>query len=173
MIDLLVNLTSNIDISERKVHDLFDNHPWLCGKAYEIVRSNESLARYLDANVREDPQLRKRPDLIVKSVVNTQDVILIELKAPGVKLRAQDIGQVLEYRALIQQNQPSTKKIHCFLFGYEKSPTFSMSKDVEIRTFSELAMGLKAEYAEYQRVLDTGGEETVESATQSMNGNHV
>ena len=163
VIDVFGKLTTDEVINESKVHELFDKNIWLCGKDYEIIQSNKSLANYLDKNVREDPELKKRPDLIVKSIPNTQDVILIELKAPGVKLTAEDIGQVLSYRALIEQNQPSTKKIHCFLFGYEKSPTFTMSKDVEIKTFSELISRLKVEYAEYQRVIEVGSEEAIES----------
>lgn len=62
------------------------------------------------------------------------------------------------YKAIIEQNKPSAKEIHCFLYGYEKSPTFTKSKDVVIKTFSEIIAELREEYAEYSKVLETGKE---------------
>jgi len=158
IIELLEVLTAEEKSSERKVHQLFESHIWLCGKNYEIVQSEKSLAQYLEKNVPSDPEMKRRPDLIVKRIPHTQDLILIELKAPGVKLRADHIGQVLSYRALIEKNKPSVGKIHCFLYGHEKAPTFTMSNDVTIKTFSELISELRDEYAEYQKVLEAGGE---------------
>lgn len=159
IIDLLESLTSDVAVKEDKVHELFENHIWLAGKNYEIVQSDKSLSTYLEKNLPNDPETRKRPDLIIKRIPHSKDLILIELKASGVKLKADDIGQVLTYKATIEHNEPSTKFIHCFLYGYEKAPTFTLSKDVEIKTFSELIAGLRDEYAEYQRILEAGKEE--------------
>ena len=105
-----------------------------------------------------DTETRKRPDIIAKKIPYTEDIVLIELKAPGVKLKANHIGQVLTYKALIQRNKPNVKNIHCFVYGYEKDMTFSMSNDAEIKTFSELISDLRAQYQEYQKVLEEGRE---------------
>lgn len=78
-------------------------------------------------------------------------MVLIELKAPGVKLKANHIGQVLTYKALILNNKPNVKNIHCFVYGYEKDTTFSMSNDAKIKKFSELIADLRAQYQEYQK----------------------
>jgi len=86
------------------------------------------------------------------------EVILIELKAPGVKLKADHIGQVLTYKAIIQNLKPNTENIHCFVYGYEKDTTFTLSKDVTLKTFSELIADLRQEYQEYQKILDSGKE---------------
>ena len=64
----------------------------------------------------------------------------------------------MTYKSLIEQNKPNIKDIHCFIFGYEKDKTFSLSKDVKIRTFSELIAEVKEEYQEYQKVLEEGKE---------------
>lgn len=158
VIDVLERTCSNTTKRERDVHNIFDKNPWLVGKAYEIVQSDRPLSNYLADNLPEDPELRKRPDLILKTVPYSQDIVLIELKAPGIALKANHIGQVLTYRALIENNKPGVKGVHCFVFGYEKSPSFCTSKDVNMKTFSELIAELRAEYQEYSKIIDSGRE---------------
>jgi NAD(P)H-nitrite reductase large subunit len=84
--------------------------------------------------------------------------VLIELKGPGIPLKAKHIGQVLEYKALIQKNKPNVKNIHCFVFGYEKDQSFMLSRDAEMKTFSELVAELRAEYREYKKIIDQASE---------------
>lgn len=156
VIDLLEKTCSDTSRSERDVHEIFERNCWLVGKEYEIVQSDKSLATYLEQHLPADPETRKRPDIIAKKIPYTEDIVLIELKAPGVKLKANHIGQVLTYKALIQRNKPNVKNIYCFVYGYEKDATFSMSRDAEIKTFSELISDLRAQYQEYQKVLEEG-----------------
>jgi hypothetical protein len=153
VIDLLDRTCANPKNRERDVHDIFDKNPWLMGKGYDIVQSDQQLSKYVDSQTRVDPDLQKRPDLILKSIPNTRDIVLVELKAPGVSLKARHIGQVLEYKALIQRNKPNVQEIYCFVFGYEKSPSFVASKDATLKTFSELAAELRSEYREYAKIV--------------------
>ena len=143
---------------ERDVHDIFDKNPWLVGKPYEIVQSDRPLSKYMDEHAPVDPELKKRPDLILKTVPTTQDIVLVELKAPGISLKAKHVGQVLEYKALIHKNKPNVHDIHCFVFGYEKDQSFMLSKDAEIKTFSELIAELRAEYSEYTKIIEDARE---------------
>jgi hypothetical protein len=156
VIDLLESTCGNTNKVERDVHDIFDKNPWLVG--HEIVQSDKPLSTYLAMHAPMDPDLKKRPDLIIKAVPNAPDIVLVELKAPGVPLKAKHVGQVLEYKALIQRNKPNVGTIHCFVFGYEKDQTFVLSKDVEMHTFSELVAKLRAEYREYLKIVETGKE---------------
>ncbi len=158
VIDLLEKTCCDTTRSERDVHEIFERNCWLVGKEYEIVQSDKSLATYLADNLPADADTRKRPDIIAKKIPYTENIVLIELKAPGVKLKANHIGQVLTYKALILNNKPNVKNIHCFVYGYEKDTTFSMSNDAEIKTFSELISDLRAQYQEYQKVLEEGRE---------------
>ena len=158
IIDLLEKITCNKEISEKSVHELFENNIWLSGRNLEIVQSDKPLNTYLDSKISKETGGRKRPDIIVKKIPYKEEIILIELKAPGVKLEAKDIGQILEYKAIIKQNKPSTKEIHCFLYGYEKSQKFVSSKDVIIKTFSEIIAELREEYTEYFKILESGRE---------------
>jgi hypothetical protein len=158
VIDLLESTCSNRRNLERDVHDIFDKNPWLVGNAYEIVQSDRPLATYLAENGPIDPELKKRPDLILKIVPASQDIVLVELKRPGVSLKPEHIAQVLRYKGLIQKNKPNVKVIHCFVFGYDKDQSFSHSKDVDMRTFSELIAELRAAYREYLKIIETGKE---------------
>lgn len=156
VIDLLEATCVNKGSSERDVHDIFDKNPWLVGKAYEIVQSDRPLQQYVESKLKTDEESRKRPDLIMKAIPNTPDIVLIELKAPGIALKAKHIGQVLEYKALIKNNKPSVRNIHCFVFGYEKdSSSFMDSLDAHIKTFSELIAELRSEYREYARIIES------------------
>jgi len=154
VLDLLERTCMDSRKSERDVHNIFDKKPWLVEKSFEIVQSDKPLSQYVDSNSPQDPQTKKRPDLILKTIPHNQDIVLIELKAPGIKLKADHVGQVLGYKALIMHNKPNVKEIHCFVFGYDKDATFFRSKDVEIKTFSELIAELRAEYREYAKVID-------------------
>src|SRR3989344_3200727 len=158
VIDLLEKTCCDTTRSERDVHEIFERNCWMVGKEYEIIQSDRSLSTYLGENMPIDTETRKRPDIIGKKIPYTEDIVLIELKAPGIKLKANHIGQVLTYKALIERHKPNVKNIHCFVFGYEKDTSFTLSRDATIKTFSELAAELRDEYREYQKILDMGKE---------------
>jgi|SRR6266850_94023 len=158
VIDLLEVTCSNPKNLERDVHDIFEKNPWLVGKAYEIVQSDRPLSKFIAENAPLDPDLKKRPDLILKTLPTTQDVVLVELKAPGVPLKAKHIGQVLEYKALILKNKPNVQSVHCFVLGYEKDSSFLLSHDATMKTFSELIAELRAEYREYTKIIESAKE---------------
>jgi hypothetical protein len=158
VIDLLEATCTNPKKRERDVHDIFDKNSWLVGKEYEIVQSDRPLSKFIDESSSVELDLKKRPDLILKVVPASQDVVLVELKAPGAPLKADHIGQVLTYRALIEKNKANVKNVHCFVFGYEKSPSFCLSRDVVMKTFSELIAELRTEYREYTRIIESGKE---------------
>ena len=46
------------------------------------------------------------------------------------------------------------RKIHCFVFGYQKDTTFTESRDATITTFSELVNELRDECRQYAQVLE-------------------
>jgi hypothetical protein len=158
IIDLLEKIIVNPMNKEADVHRVFESNPWLLGRNFDIVSSDKPLSEYLNANLKDNPETRRRPDIIAKTVPYTQDIIIIELKAPGIKLKAEHIGQVLTYKALVQRYKPNTKNIHCFVYGYEKDTTFTLSNDATIKTFSELITKLRNEYKEYQKILEIGSE---------------
>lgn len=162
IIDLLEKVIISSETKERDVHQIFEKHPWLLGRAFEIVSSDKALSKYLEDKLGDDPETKKRPDLIARLIPNTQDIVLIELKKPGIKLKAKHIGQVLEYKSLVEKHKPNVKTINCFVFGYEKDHTFTMSRDATIKTFSELVAELRYEYQEYQKVLDSGRETEID-----------
>lgn len=160
IIKLFEVLTTSQTTREREVHKLIEDNPWIANKSYEVLASDRPLAEFLEKSTKNEPELRKRADLIVKRIPNHEEIVLIELKAPSVKLRPSDIGQILEYKSLIQKFKPGTKVIDCYLFGHEKHQSFTHeSKDVTIKTFSELASALRDEYQAYLKVLEENAQE--------------
>ena len=160
IIHLFRTLTSSRATREHEVHALIEQNPWIADKRYDVVASDVTLATYLNENLRIDPELGRRPDLIAKRVPHENRLVLIELKRPGVPLRGAHVGQVLEYKGLIQAYRPNVVAIDCYVFGYEKHPGLVLSSDVKIQTFSELVSVLEDEYREYLRVLEDAEHET-------------
>lgn len=158
VIDILEKVVTRQESRERDVHKIIEKNPWIIGRAYEIIQSDRPLNDYFNQNLKVGSENNKRPDLIIKIVPYKNEVIIVELKAPGIKLKARHIGQVLEYKALVEKNKPNISSIKCFVYGYEKDYTFVKSNDVEIKTFSELITELRTEYNEYQKVLEIGKE---------------
>ncbi len=170
IIALFEKLTTEETTREKEIHKLIEQNPWIANKSYEILASDKQLADFLSKNVKDDPELKTRPDLIAKRVPYQEEIVLIELKRPEVKLQARNIGQILEYRDLIRQYRPGTKSIDCFLFGYQKQHSSLESKDVTIRTFSELSTSLRDEYQAYLRVLEENADagESLEDAAPEI-----
>jgi len=155
IINLFEKLADSPETKEKEIHRLIENNPWVAGKKYEITSSDETLQKYLREKSQPAPELRKRPDLIAHRIPYQNEIILIELKRPSVKLAPKHIGQILEYKSLIENYKPNTQNIDCFIFGYERNPAYRInSKDVTIKTFSELIDELKDEYKEYLSVLN-------------------
>ena len=156
IINLFETLATSKSTREKEIHKLIENNPWIADKRYEVSSSDRPLKKYLDENAPVDPELRKRPDLIVRRLPHSKDITVIELKAPSVKLSPDDIAQVLKYQALIKRYKPDIDNIDCFLFGYQTHPSYTplKSNDVTIRTYSELIDELRDEYSEYLSVLE-------------------
>jgi hypothetical protein len=118
MLSLLERLIAEKDTREVQIHTLLEENLWILDNNYDLLRSNKTLKDYLDVNISKDPDTGKRPDLIVKrSLQDENHIVVIELKRPSVKLKAEHLGQVLGYKGIIERHNPSAR-IDLFLIGY-------------------------------------------------------
>lgn len=161
IIDLFERVSTDSESREREVHELIEQNCWIASRDYEIAASDRPLSKYLGQNAPDDPELKKRPDLIVRRIPHRSTVVLIELKRPSVKLRPEHVGQVLAYKSLIRRFEPGVREVECYLFGYEKHPSFAIeSADVCVKTYAELISELRDEYHEYMDALDRARQES-------------
>jgi hypothetical protein len=170
IIELFERLTGAQTTREKEIHRLIESNPWIVDKKYEILTSDKQLGEFLNREVKEDPEMKKRPDLIVRRVPKRDELVLIELKRPEVRLTPLHVGQVLQYKSLIRNFKSETTNIDCYLFGYQRHPSHKIeSQDVRVRTYSELVASLRDEYQEYLKVLeeDSRTVETVEEVGPS------
>lgn len=169
VLDLFERLCLEPDTHEREVHRLLEQNPWVADRSYEISASDVPLSKYLSANVPVDPELKKRPDLIVRRVPFQKRLAIIELKRPSVKLRPEHIGQVLTYKGLVANYEPNIEQIDCYVFGYERHPSFHVeSRDATLITFAELIARLRDEYREYLEVLESRRSSTDDSRAAEL-----
>lgn len=153
---LLESLVGEKNTKENEVHQLLEKNLWLLSNEYDLVRSNKTLGDYLQQNIKIDPDLRKRPDLIVKGFLQDGNhIVIVELKKPSIKLQAKHIGQVLEYKGITQNHNPSIKRVDLFLIGYDVDKNIpSGLQDLTVDVLENIISRKKREFDEFLRVLE-------------------
>ena len=148
------------DTREIEIHRLLENNLWILDNNYELVRSNKALKDYLEANIKVDPELGKRPDLIVQKFLQDENhIVIIELKKPSVKLKADHLGQVLGYKGIVERHNPKTN-IDLYLIGYDIEPNMPRDlKDVKVDILENYINVKRNELDEYLKVLDESKEQ--------------
>jgi len=161
IIKLLENLIKEKDTREMEIHKLLENNLWLLNNNYDLVRSDKPLSDYLSKCIKEDPKLGKRPDLIVKMFLqDINHIVLVELKRPFVKLNAEHIGQVLGYKGIIENHNPSIKDIDVFLIGYDLDPNMPKGlKDLQIDLLEDIVNKKRREFDEFLKILEDAKED--------------
>jgi hypothetical protein len=161
IIMLLENLLKNKLTKEVEIHKILENNLWLLDNNYDLVLSNQTLSEYVGENIKIDPELNKRPDLIVKVVLqDPSHIILIELKRPSVKLTANHLGQVLGYKGIIQNHNHEIRIIDTFLIGYEKDPNFPRDlSDIKVELLEDLIIKKRREFNEFLAIIEKSNEE--------------
>jgi len=164
IIVLLEKLMKDVKTKEREIHLLLENNLWLLSNDYDLVRSDKSLADYLDKNIKIDPDLGKRPDLIIKNFLQDEKhIILVELKKPSVKLKAEHIGQILSYKGIIQNHNPQIHTIDLYLLGYDVDANMPKDlKDLEINVLENVVNKKRKEYDEFLKILEDSKENNYE-----------
>lgn len=128
------------------VHRALEDHAWLLGDQYELLKSNRTLrnivqdvlgARYQGARGAE------RPDLFL---VGLQDrFLLVELKRPGESLNRYHAAQVKTYRDQLLKHVPSGH-VEVVLVGGAVESGFRADEEphLKVTTFREVVLGARA-----------------------------
>lgn len=155
ILKLLERLLEEKTTKEVEIHKLLGNNLWLLNNDYDLVKSNSTLATYLNKNIKEDPDLGKRPDLIVKYLLqNPHHSIIVELKRPNVKLNAEHIGQVLSYKGIAENHNPELK-LDLYLIGYDRDSNMPKDlTDVKVEVLENIINKKNREFNEYLKVLE-------------------
>lgn len=164
IIKLLEKLLLLKDTKEKEIHQLLEKNLWLLSNSYDLIRSDKTLADYLQQNIKIDPVLGERPDLIVKTFLQDEyHVVIVELKRPSIKLHAKHIGQVLEYKGIIQNHNPKIKEIELFLLGYDIDENMPRGlQDLVVDVLENVINRKRHEFDEFLRVLEASKEDEYE-----------
>lgn len=161
IIKLLENLVKDKGTKEKEIHKLLESNLWLLDNSYDLVKSDKPLSDYLSKEIKEDPDLGKRPDLIVKMFLQDENhVVIVELKRPSVKIKADHIGQILGYKGIIQNHNPSIKIIDIFLIGFDLDPNMPKDlKDLKVELLESIINKKKKEFNEFLEILEDAKED--------------
>lgn len=152
---LLERLLEEKVTKEIEIHKLLENNLWLLNNDFDLVKSNSTLATYLNQNIKDDPDLGKRPDLIVKCLLqNPHHSIIVELKRPSIKLNAEHIGQVLSYKGIAENHNPALT-FDLYLIGYDRDNNMPKDlQDVKVEVLENIINKKNREFDEYLKVLE-------------------
>lgn len=161
IIKLLETLIKQKNTKEIEIHKLLESNLWLLNNNYDLLKSNKSLSDYLSANIKDDPELGKRPDLIIKMFLqDPHHVVLVELKRPSVKLKAEHIGQLLGYKGIIENHNPSIKIIDLFLLGYDVDSNMPRElKDLSVDLLENIINKKRNEFDEFLKIIEESHED--------------
>ncbi len=161
IIKLLESLMKQKDTKEREIHKLLENNLWLLDNNYDLVKSNKPLSDYLAQNIKKDPELGKKPDLIVKMYLQDENhIVLAELKRPIIKIKAEHIGQVLGYKGIIERHNPKIKIIDIFLIGFDLDPNMPKGlRDLKVELLEDIINKKKKEFDEFLKILEDAKED--------------
>ncbi|MDX9892889.1 MAG: hypothetical protein RB292_00555 [Patescibacteria group bacterium] len=164
LIKLLGHLIKQKDTKEREIHKLLEKNLWLLDNNYDLVRSDKTLSDYLDKNLEDDPELGKRPDLIVKMFLqDSNHVVLVELKRPSVKIKADHIGQILGYKGIIERHNHDIKVVDIFLLGYDLDPNMPTGlRDLKIDVLENIINKKRNEFDEFLKIVEDNKEHEFE-----------
>ncbi len=158
VLTLLENLMSQATTKEKEIHKLLESNLWLLDNNYDLVRSNKPLSDLLNAS--NDPDLEKRPDLIVQNILQEPShLIIVELKRPFVKLNNEHLGQALGYKGIVQAHNPEIKKIDVHLIGYALHANMPRGlTDVNVRLLSNIATQKRREFDDFLKIVEDNQE---------------
>jgi hypothetical protein len=161
IIKLFETLIKQKDTKEKEIHKLLESSLWLLNNNYDLLKSNKTLSDYLSKNIKDDPALGKRPDLIVKMFLqDPYRVVLVELKRPSVKLNADHVGQVLGYKGIIEHHNPSIKIIDLFLLGYDLDSNMPRAlKDLTVDILENVINRKRNEFNEFLKIIEESHED--------------
>ena len=161
IIKLLETLIKQKNTKEIEIHKLLESNLWLLNNNYDLLKSNKSLSDYLSANIKDDLELGKRPDLIIKMFLqDPHHVVLVELKRPSVKLKAEHIGQLLGYKGIIENHNPSIKIIDLFLLGYDVDSNMPRElKDLSVDLLENIINKKRNEFDEFLKIIEESHED--------------
>ncbi len=161
IISLLTNLLKNRKTKEKEIHILLEKHLWLLDNNYDLVLSDKTLSDFLYSKIK-DPDLQKRPDLILKTLLqDSNHLILVELKRPSVKLHPDHIGQILGYKGIIERHNPKIEKIDIFLIGYDVHQNFpnpKKLKDLEVDLLGNIVKRKRREFNDFLQIIEENKE---------------
>lgn len=100
------------------IHRLLEGAMWIVDERYWLMHSNEALRTVVgDAILKKDKSLaRKRPDFVCGTVEGT--LIIIEIKRPSHTLKIEDLNQLEQYLAVIEDHRgQEIRKFKSILVG--------------------------------------------------------
>lgn len=131
---------------------------WIIDDAYWLLHANEPLTGFLKKQYPEATKDEKRrPDFICVS--NEHTLVIVEIKRPNHEMTMDDINQIQNYLATIEEHRPEFATRIGFLIGKTMSAHLQKILDkitnVKFKPYTRLVDECKRRYRQYLDVLES------------------
>lgn len=135
------------------IHRILETAMWIIDERYWLLHSNETLRKIVgDEIVRANKgNESKRPDFVCGTVGDK--LIIVELKRPKHSLGIEDMNQLENYLAIMEQKF-TAKSFECYLIGKTISDDLKKKmkyrgSQFKVRTFADLIDDTEKRYTDY------------------------
>jgi hypothetical protein len=139
------------------VHNQLAKALWIVDDSYWLLHSNEPLTNFLQKEFKSaTSEERKRPDFICAS--NKHTLVIVEIKRPSHTVKMEDINQLQQYLATVDEFSSDFKDKNGFLIAKNISNRLRKIVDeianVEFKSYVQLVNGCRRRYQEYLNVIE-------------------
>lgn len=144
---------------DNSIHRILERAMWIIDERYWLMHSNETLRKIVVKELTEKYKEfeDKRPDFVCGSVGNK--LIIIELKRPALELKIDDLNQLENYLAIIE-NHYDLKTFEAYLIGRKISDDLKKrakyrGSQFRLLTFTDLIDDTEKRYKEFIKAMET------------------
>jgi Ca2+-binding EF-hand superfamily protein len=139
------------------VHNQIAQAMWIIDDAYWLLHANEPLTNFLKKEYsKATKEERRKPDYICVS--NEHALIIVEIKRPSHEMTMDDINQIQDYLATIEEHRPEFVVREAYLVG--KTMSAHLQKilenitNVKFKPYTKLVDDCKRRYQQYLEALE-------------------
>lgn len=171
-IDMFEKAIHNDDSYERRgddsIHNLLKLNMWIINQNYSILHDDTTLKNIIlaqwEKKLTADEHGNVRPDFLcmVDPIAEEEGktrLVVIEIKRPSIKINLSHIGQVMEYRTILQKySGRDIEDFKCYVIGREVDPQLQVnsfaSSGFNVKTYTDFIREAKRFYKEYLKIIE-------------------
>lgn len=151
------------------VHNLLKANMWIIDRNYSILHDDETLKNIIieqwGKEIKPIDEPNTRPDFLclydpLAEVQGRKNLVILEIKRPSIKIKFDHMGQVMNYRSVLQKYSGKTiDKFTCYMIGREIDNSFAVTDYSDSgfirKTYTDFISEARNFYKEYLKIIES------------------